>query len=60
VSDRPLLDAADLQREYGLSRHAAYELLHRLGVYVTERRVVVLRSRLEEHLAGGGRDEPAE
>jgi hypothetical protein len=50
---KPLLDAKDLQAEYGVSRHAAYELLHRLGVYVTERRVVVLRSRLEAHLGGG-------
>jgi hypothetical protein len=55
-----LLDAEDLQADpYDLSRHAAYSLLHEIGVRVTPRRLVVLRSRLEEHLAGGGHDERA-
>lgn len=49
-----LLDAADLQQEpYQLSRHAAYSLLHQIGVRITPRRLVVLRDRLEEHLGGG-------
>ncbi len=50
---KALLDAADLQQEpYQLSRHAAYSLLHQIGVRITPRRLVVLRNRLEEHLGG--------
>ena len=46
-----LLDAADLQREpYELSRHAAYSLLHEIGVRVTPRRLVVHVDCLEQHL----------
>ena len=48
-----LLDAADLQREYQLSRHASYAVLRAVGVRITARRLVVLRSRLEQYLGGG-------
>jgi hypothetical protein len=47
-----LLDARDLQAEFGMSRHAAYEVLHTIGVRITPRRLVVLRPRLEAYLAG--------
>ena len=51
---KQLLDATDLQSgPYELSRHAAYSLLHEIGVRVTPRRLVVLRSRLEQYLGGG-------
>jgi hypothetical protein len=52
---KPLLDAADIQSEYGTTRRQAYAVLHAVGVRITPRRLVVLRSRLEEHLGGGSR-----
>jgi hypothetical protein len=53
VGVKPLLDARDLQAEYSLNRRQAYALLDQIGVRITPRRLVVLRSRLEEHLGGG-------
>ena len=59
VTDRQLLDAKDLQADpYGLSRYAAYELLHQIGVRVTPRRLVVLRERLLAFLGGEGTADP--
>jgi hypothetical protein len=53
VFDRLLLDAADLQDEYDLNRRQAYAVLHAVGIRITPRRLVVLRSRLEDYLGGG-------
>jgi hypothetical protein len=55
MTERRLLNAKDLQDEFGLSRAAAYAVLHKIGVQVTERRIVVLRERLEAFLAGDGK-----
>lgn len=49
---KPLLDARDLQAEFGLTRRQAYAVLAKVGVRITTRRVVVLRERLERFLAG--------
>jgi hypothetical protein len=47
-----LLDARDLQAEYGLNRRQSYEVLHRIGVRITPGRLVVLRERLLAYLSG--------
>jgi hypothetical protein len=63
MTERRLLDAKDLQGpEFGLSRQAAYRVLRTVGVRITERRLVVLRSQLEQFLRGGDLSEqsPAE
>jgi hypothetical protein len=52
---KSLLDAAAIQDEYGTTRRQAYAVLHAVGVRITPRRLVVLRSRLEEYLGGGDR-----
>lgn len=54
MEPKPLLDARDLQTEFGLSRRQAYAVLGRIGCRVTPRRLVVLRERLERFLAGEG------
>jgi hypothetical protein len=50
---RPVLDAVDIQDEYGLNRRQAYAVLHAIGVRVTPRRWVALRSSVESYLGGG-------
>lgn len=54
MTAKPLLDAADLQREFGLNRRQSYEVLHRVGVRIGERRLLVLRERLISFLGGEG------
>lgn len=48
-----LLDARDLQIDYGLNRRQAYALLSAVGCRITPRRLVVLRERALEYLGGG-------
>ena len=57
-STRPLLDAKDLQAEYGLNRRQSYEVLHRVGVRIGQRRLVVLRERLVAFLGSDGTAPP--
>ena len=49
---KALLDARDLQADWGMNRRQAYAVLHAVGVRITPRRLVVLKSRLEAYLAG--------
>jgi hypothetical protein len=52
LSRKPVLDAKDLQTEYGMAVHMSYEVLRRIGVRITPRRLVVGRERLERYLNG--------
>jgi hypothetical protein len=53
VSGGRLVDAKDLQRDWGLNRRQAYRVLASVGVRISERRIVALASRVEEFLGGG-------
>jgi len=50
---KPVLDAVGIQSEYGLNRRQAYAVLHAIGIRVTPRRWVALRSAVESYLGGG-------
>jgi hypothetical protein len=47
-----VLDAVGIQDEYGLNRRQAYAVLHAIGVRITPRRLVALRSAVESYLGG--------
>jgi hypothetical protein len=53
-----LLDARDLQADWGMNRRQAYAVLHTIGVRVTPRRLVVHRERLLAFLGGEGTAPP--
>ncbi len=55
-----VLSAKALQHELGVSRAVAYDIARRLGVRVSERRIVVPVAALERWLADGGIDAPRE
>jgi hypothetical protein len=49
---KPVLDAAAIQAEYDLNRRQSYAVLRAVGLRISPRRLVALRSRVEDYLAG--------
>lgn len=52
MTDRLAYSVAELQEALGLGRRAAYKLAARIGVRVSERRIVVPVARVRELLEG--------
>lgn len=53
MTERLALSVAEVQAALGIGRRQAYALARRIGVRISERRLVVPVARLEDFLAGG-------